>query len=259
MTCYELDPKRGLNALPFFLSIPQTELEDPTTPPAGPLTIAADIRFNPTSSALLVTVRSNGGKSGILYSWPVQYGEIIQKPANNSLPDIPFPFSINFLSSDSRFFLTNPHLDSAGAAIVELSPTGTVTNIQTITIPGQLASCWVAYDPSLKSVFVADALRPVITIVDTVSGEITGSTNFSTPTLGGVDSKVDRNYLYQLTAPVNTTTLDLEASPHVLVYNIADVGDKKTLTQKQSFDIFSAVGEFPGVFGLAVYPAAALT
>ncbi|KAK4494197.1 hypothetical protein PRZ48_014495 [Zasmidium cellare] len=256
VACFEVDQRRGLTPLPFFLDI----AEIAPSPPPGPLAIAADIRFNPSSTALFATVVGGGALSGDLYSWPIHFGKPSNKPVEITLEGITLPFSLNFLGSDSRLFVTNPHLNSDGAALLDIAPSGQVTRLQNTTIPGQVASCWASYAPAINNLFVIDAGRPVITIVDADSGSVTSQYNYTTPVpnTGGQDTKVDRNFLYILTIPVNSN-LELINSPQVLVYDVSPVQRGATPSEVQSFDIFQVAGSLPGAIGLAVYPTPRFT
>ncbi|KAF2164955.1 hypothetical protein M409DRAFT_56306 [Zasmidium cellare ATCC 36951] len=256
VACFALDQQHGLKPLPFFLDI----AEIVPSPPPGPLVIAADIRFNPSSTALFVTVTGGGALLGDVYSWPIHFGKFSNNPNNNTLEGITLPFSLNFLGSDSKLFLTNPHLNSDGAALLDIATSGEVAHVQNVTIPGQVASCWATYDPTIDSVFVIDAGRPVITIVDADSGKVTSQYNYTTSVsgTGGQDTKVDRNFLYVLTVPVDGD-LELVTPPQVLVYDVSPLQSGATPREVQSFDILQIVGKLPGATGLAIYPAARFT
>ncbi|KAL8945953.1 MAG: hypothetical protein Q9222_007582 [Ikaeria aurantiellina] len=232
-------------------TIPQTQNEDPTQPPAGPLVITADIVFNPSSTALLVTVRSNGKNPGLLYAFPVDKhtGAISQSSVVTPLPDFVFLFSMNFLSSDTRMLITNPHLGSPGAGVLKINYPSLKASVEKIiTIPDQEASCWVAYSAQYSPVlYVIDAAQPNITVVDPRNDEVTGQFDIpsGTPGNGGADTKIDRKWLYVIT--------DRPAAPKVEVYAVGRQGT--SLRSVQSFDIFSNVGQIPGWMGLAIWPS----
>ncbi|KAK4496180.1 hypothetical protein PRZ48_012160 [Zasmidium cellare] len=255
--CYNVDPFRGLTALPFYLDIPQTQNFDPTQGPPGTLSIVGDIRFNPSATHLYAVVRSNGGRPGLLYAWPVsRFGQhISQTPTNSTLPELPFAFSLNFLGSDSKLFITTPHGDSPGSAIIDLSSSGAVQKTTTVNIAGQEAACWASYDPSRNRVFVIDSSIPTITLVDANTEKATQQFNFSTPALGGLDNRIDRDMFYLLTDPFDPIAGKIIAPPQVLVYNISG---SQTPKQVQSYDILKVEGgngTWPGEMGLAIYPA----
>ena len=226
-----------------------------STPPAvGPLIITGDITFNPSSSAVFTTVASTTDGAGFLYAYPVFDRQISHTPVINTLKDITIPFSLNFLSSDSQLFVTNPHNGSPGAASLHISYDLTVANVEIITIPGQEASCWAANVPAFDTLFVMDAARPIISILDSKEIKVESQFGFTTPAFGAMDTKADRQYLYALTAPFSAE-FTLLASPQILVYDFISVQEGKTPKQIQSFDIFSTVGRIPDLMGLAIYPS----
>lgn len=252
VACFSVDSKKGLGNLGPLRSIPQPQGAAP--PPVGPLIITGDITFNPSSSALFTTVASVNGGPGSLYAYPVIDRQVGHTLVNNTLDDITVPFSLNFLGSDNKLFATNPHNGSPGAALLDISSSLRVAEEKIITIPGQVASCWVAEALEYDTLFLMDAVRPVITIVNSTDGAVKGQFGFDTPAFGAMDTKVDRNSLYTLTDPFGSN-LTLIASPQILVYDITPVIKGGIPKKIQSFDIFSEVGTIPDLMGLAIYPA----
>ncbi|KAL8706557.1 MAG: hypothetical protein Q9201_000430 [Fulgogasparrea decipioides] len=251
VACFGVSRKRGLILLGSIRTINQTENLDPTPPPAGPLVLTSDIVFNPSSTALFVTVRSNGLNPGLLYAFAVDRatGAVSQNPVVTSLTDLPLLFSINFLDSDRRMIVTNPHRASPGAAVLNIDYPSLKASVEKIiTIPGQKASCWVAYTPEYsKSAYVVDAGQPNITVVDPRTDEVKNVIGIETdsPGDGGFDTHIDRKWLYLLTKS--------PSAPKVEVFAIESGGTG--LLSVQSFDIFGAVGRIPGWMGLAIWPS----
>jgi len=245
VTCFSVDDKKGLTSLGPLRLIPQTENADPTTPPPGPLVLASDIVFNPSFTAVFIAVRSNGGKAGLVYAWPVVGGHVSTTPVVSSLPDLSIFFSFDFLGSDSRILATNPHLNSPGAAFLDVSSSFAVTEEKIITIPQQVASCWIALAPQFDSAFIIDAGAPNITIVSPETGAVKDIFHFNGT--GAQDSRVDRTWLYTMNVP--------PMNPHVLVFDIQGLREGRSPKQVQSFDLFSALGPFPGYLGLSIYPS----
>lgn len=231
--------------------IPQTQNADPTPPPVGPLVLVMDIVFNPSSTAVSITVRSNGAQPGLIYPWPVVDGQVSTTQVVSSFPDLPLMFSLNFLGSDERIIATNPHLNSPGAAYLDVSyPSLQITVERIVTIPDQMASCWVVLAPQYDDVIVIDALQPNITVVSPETGAVKQVFHFDAPPLGAADSKLDRRWLYLLT--------DSPTDPQVLVFDVSPLQDGASPPQVQSYDIFSALGLFaPGAeaMGLAIHPS----
>lgn len=252
VACFSVDSQSGLRNLGALRPIPQPQGAAP--PPVGPLTSTGDIKFNPSSSALFTTIASVDNGPGSLYAYPVIGHQVSHTIVNNTLNDLTIPFSLNFLGSDSKLFVTNPHNGSPGAALLGISSSLHVTKEEIITIPRQEASCWVAEALEYNTLFIIDVAKPNITIVNSINGAIKGQFGFDTPGFGAMDTKVDRNFLYAVTAPFGSN-FTLIASPQILVYNITPVLEGRTPKQIQSFDIFSEVGQIPDLMGLAIYPA----
>ncbi len=49
------------------------------SPPVGPPSTVSDIVFNPSSTALFVTVKGDGTNPGSVYAYPVAGGEVTEK------------------------------------------------------------------------------------------------------------------------------------------------------------------------------------
>lgn len=216
ITCFSASVK-GLTPLGALRLLPQTQLADPSPPPPGPLVLTADITFNPSSTALLVSFRSNGALPGSIYVFPVQNGEVGHTPVRSQLADIEGTFSLNFLAKgnskklgDERLIVTNAFVNHTGAALLEVAyPSLQVTQTTPIPLPGQQGTCWVAYDPRLsKSAYVMDAGQTQINVVDPATGELEKRISFTNggqpPFLGSgsFDTRIDREWLYVLTGIV---------------------------------------------------------
>ncbi|KAL9137106.1 MAG: hypothetical protein Q9175_001675 [Cornicularia normoerica] len=269
VTCYSVDRQKGLTALGGLRLIPQTQLLDTSPSLPGPLFIAQDITFNPSSTALFISVRSNGKNPGLIYAFPVventnqtyphphrQAEKVVSTTSVlSSFPNQPIMFSLNFLdNNDHHLLVTSPHLNNPGAAFLTVSyPSLAITLAKTITIPDQAAVCWAAYAPRFDAVFIIDSGLPNITVVNPETGDVEGvvrlgppNTNYNgTDMAGGLDSIVAGNYLYEL-------TLSDQIDPQVDVFKIGGPG---FLTLVQSFHIFEAIGRIPAWMGMAVWPA----
>lgn len=117
---------------------------------------------------------------------------------------------------------------------------------KTITVPGQIASCWAAYAAQFDAVYVIDAARPNVTTINPASGDARGQTSFSANKVvenGGSDSRVDRDWLYILS--------DDLVDPKVVVMK---VGTGQVPVTIQEFDTIEQVGKIPGWMGMAIYP-----
>jgi hypothetical protein len=254
VTCFSVDPVKGLSVSGPMRAIPQPGNASPP-PGTAPVPLSADITFNPSSTGLFVSLFNATDGPGYIYAYPTVDGQVSQTPVVSSLKDVSTPFSLNFLSSDSRLFVTNPHQALPGAAILDVSPSLQATEAKIVTVPQQVASCWAAYAPDYDAIFVIDAARATITTVNPALGQSVSQFNFTTPAFGSIDSLVDRDFLYTLTVPFNSALTVFVASPQVLVRDITPVKYGQNPKQIQSFDLFNAVGKFPDSFGLAIYPS----
>ena len=213
VTCFSASAK-GLTSLGPLRLLPQTQLADSTPPPPGPLVLTPDIAFNPSSTALFVTFRSNGALPGSIYAFPVQNGEVGRTPVRSQFSDIEGSFSLNFLAkgnskklSDERLIVTNAFVNLTGAALLEVAyPSLQVTQTTPIPLSGQQGTCWVAYDPCLsKSAYVMDAGQPQINVVDPGTGVLEKRVNFTNggqpvkTGSGAFDTRIDREWVYVLT------------------------------------------------------------
>ena len=251
VTCYSVDKHKGLTALGGLRPIPQTEDADPSPAPKGPLILGQDIVFNPSSTALFVSVRSNGALPGLLYAYPVINHQVSTHHVVSFLPTIPLIFSLNFLdSSDTHLLATAPSPGAPGAALLQVSyPSLQATLAKTITIPGpQIATCWAAYAPHHDAVYIFDAAKTDISILNPETGDVKGQIHFTDPDStsvnpGAKDSKVHGNYLY---------VLGQSATPKIYVFKI---GGPQLLAQVQVFDSFETLGAIPGWLGLAIWPS----
>lgn len=251
VTCFSVDPVRGLKNLG-----PQRDIPQPSNigaPPPGLL--IGDIVFNPSSTAVFISLANSTTGPGYLYAYRIINGQVSERPVVSSLKDASAAFSLNFLSSDSRLFITNPHNGAPGALVVNVSPLLEATEAKIVTIPGQSASCWTAYAPAYNRAFVMDAFVPNITAVDSTNGNTVSQWPFVSPAFGATDSLVDRNFLYVLTIPYSNDLSHYLASPQVLVYDITPITRRQNPRQIQSYDIFKATGSSFEVVGLNIWPS----
>lgn len=247
MTCYAVDEYKGLTQLGSLRSIPQPTDLGVLAP--GPLVITQDIVFNPSSTGLFVSVRSNGLAPGYVLAYPIVDGQVSTEGIKSLTPHLPDTFSLNFLGSDSRLLTTSP-IPTPGdieVAILDVAPSLSVTAQQALPIPGLLAACWAVYSPHAYSAYIIDALQPNITVIDSLTGNVRGTFRFSAPPMtGGLDSAIDNGHLYVLT---------LASSPKIEVFKLHEHDDDNLADHIQSFDIFSNVGILPFWMGMAIYPA----
>ena len=245
VTCYTVDENKGLTPVGPLRPIAQPT--DSASPPPGPLVITQDIVFNPSSTSLFVSVRSNGAAPGYVIAYPIEGGKVSTQGIISLTPGITGDFSLNFLSSDSTLLITNPIPGTDGAAYLNVAPSLQITVEKPIVIPGQIAACWVAYSPHAYSAYIIDGAQPNITVIDTPTGNIRGTIHYSAaPMTGGIDAAIDRGRLYMLTDA---------ASPKIEVFKLNEHDDADLADNIQSYDVFSNVGVLPFWMGMAIYPA----
>jgi hypothetical protein len=148
--------------------------------------LISDIVFNPSSTAVSITLRSNGAQPGLIYAWPIVAGQVSGTLVVSSFPDLALIFSLNFLGADDRIIVTNPHLNSPGAAYLDVSyPSLEITVEKIITIPDRMALCWVVKTPQYDDVIVIDALQPNITFISPETSGIKQVLHFDALLLSG--------------------------------------------------------------------------
>ncbi|TKA50333.1 hypothetical protein B0A55_13125 [Friedmanniomyces simplex] len=118
VACFNADPLNGLKNLGALRSLGNAIHE--TTPPSGPPGSAAEISFNPESSAVFVSLKGNAGaipkQPGFILAWPVEHGQIGDESVVSQIADIEMDFGFAFLPG-SRIFISDP---SYGVSILEV-------------------------------------------------------------------------------------------------------------------------------------------
>ena len=242
VSCFTADHAKGLTPIgplrPF-------RAYNQTTPPSGPPLTTSDIEFNPSSTAVFVTVKGDGmatpPKQGYIYAWPVQKGTVSMKPAISRPPGLLVDFSIDFLGCDTSALITDP---AFGASIVSITyPSLEVTEARHVSVSNQAAICWGAYSRRFNSAYLIDAGNPNITSLDPVSGSIKGAIRYDPQVMGGFDTAIDRTSMYVLGADSSVVVIDLAGSNH-----------GKEPVQKQHFSL-AAQGVAGHWQGMAIYPS----
>jgi hypothetical protein len=242
VTCFDLRDGGGLVRRGDSIPLPQIQQ---TTPPHGPDGTASDIVFNPSETALFVTIKSNSTTApGFIYALPVRTGgpvggsaAVVSRP-----PELNHDFSLTFLS-DSRAVISDT---TFGAAILRIAPDLTVTTEVKTVIPGQKAACWTLYAPEYDAIYVMDGTNPNVTVLDPSTGAIRYQLDGPADGLGAFDAAraVGGRYLYVLLGKAGIAVWDLEGSK-------GSAGKKPTLVQ--SLDLTS-LGSRQGWQGLVAYP-----
>ena len=204
VTCFNVDPTAGLSTTDKAPRSIKQGLNQ-TTPPSGPFSTASDIKFNPSSSALLVSTKGSPStkpiSSGYLFAWPVVSGKVGTTPVVNKLSALVLDFSLTFTGSDFDLFITDP---AVGGDFLSVSSQLDIAVQQTVNITYQKAACWSYYDPTSSTVFVTDAAQTNVTALSAIDGSIMSTINYSPSVGGGQDMIKLGNSLYIIssTGPV---------------------------------------------------------
>ncbi|KAH8679116.1 hypothetical protein BGZ60DRAFT_482828 [Tricladium varicosporioides] len=235
VACFSTDRAKGLVPIGTLRPIALSQ----TTPPIGPPGTVSDLVFNPSSSALVATIKGSPTSPGSIYVYPVLPSCLVSTTPTISKPlTLLLDFSLSFLGSDSKAIITDPVY---GAALVTISSTFSVSVTKKIVVPDQKATCWSLYSPRFDTVFLMDGGNTNVTIVNPSTGAIKGQAVQSAAGMGSLDAVMNGEYLYVLkTAPLISVSTDMGGEPREVL----------------SFDL-SALGSRQGWTGLAVYPSSA--
>ncbi|EFY95277.1 3-carboxymuconate cyclase [Metarhizium robertsii ARSEF 23] len=209
-----------------------------TTPPVGPPNSVSDIVFNPSQTALFVTIKGNGMGPGYVYAYQVANGRINPQPVISRPPGLLLDFSLTFLS-DSAGVVTDP---AYGASYISIARNLSVAVSNKITVPGQGATCWSVFAREFDTVYLSDGASPNITALDPVSGRTKFVITGDSRSTGSFDSAVDRSSLYVLQGSAAVAVFHLQGSKS---------GDR-TPSLSQYLDL-SSFGARSGWIGMAVY------
>ena len=179
VTCFAVDPVKGLRPLDKApRSISQGIKQ--TTPPVGPFSTASDISFNPSSSALIASVKGTAATKpvtpGYIFAWSVSGGKVSTDAVATSLPTVILDFSLSFLGNDFDLLVTDPAI---GAHILSVSSTLKISDSLPINVTYQKAICWSHFDPQSETVFLIDAASSNITVVSAVDGSVVNTIDFN--------------------------------------------------------------------------------
>ncbi|KAI6859201.1 hypothetical protein KC338_g7384 [Hortaea werneckii] len=229
VSCFDVDPWKGF--------APQGSLRplgydfNQTTPPTAPAGTASQVIFDPDSKALFAILKGYPGPPAIpgsVIAYKAEYGMVSEEPVRTQITDVIVDFGSVFLD-ESRLFMTDV---SFGAAILDVNyETLTLHEENHITIEGQKAICWSAFDPLFNTAYAPDAGQPVVYTVDATSGMLTGSIAADNRTQGLFDSAIGgRGYMYSLAASNGLKVLDLKAQKNMQYFDLSSVGERMPFT-----------------------------
>ncbi|KAJ8489507.1 hypothetical protein ONZ45_g13562 [Pleurotus djamor] len=205
VNCFQVDQKRGL------VSITGTNRSlglNQTTPETGPEGAVSHILFAETNDALIVSVKGTPPTPGGFTVFPFQSdGTLAQAPVQvASAEGGLLPFGMAFLPGKEVILATD-----AGVGFQIIDRAG--QRKSTVTIDGQLATCWTAFSKSTGNFYLTDVQTATITEVnvdDNLQGSIVkqyplgkgrGTVEDDIASIGG------RDFLYVLAA--NVTSIDV--------------------------------------------------
>ena len=246
VACFSVDQSLGLQ--PQGPLRPLSKLNN-TTPPFGPPGSSSQIQFNPSSSAVFVTIKGAPppADSGYIYAFPVDRGgNVGTTPVVSHPPQSVLEFSINFLGDDSSALVTDPGF---GASIMTIASDFTVTEKDHIVIPREVATCWGAYYPRYQSAYVIDGAQPNITVVDSLSGTIKGAIQFEADAIGGFDTIIHKKFMYLLTGDSSVLVIDLSEG-------LGSVIQKYSLAQEGPAGEWQGMAAWPNPRGEAPWESA---
>jgi hypothetical protein len=191
VTCFSTDHAKGLTPEGGVRSIAIGQ----TTPPVGPPGTASDIVFNPSETALFMSIKGAPSTPGTIYVYPVVDGYVSMTPVVSKPATLLVDFSLNFLGADSKAVITDP---AYGASLVDISSTYHVTVSKQIVVAGENAICPATYSDRFNSIALLDGGSSNVTLIDPRSGAITGVAVLDAAGRGALDAKLDRNFMYIL-------------------------------------------------------------
>lgn len=243
--CGPLEPRGSFMELPMI---------NQTSPPTISGTTVSDIVFNPSGTALFVSIKGAGMSMGYLYAYPVKKDKLeaavekaeleaaVEKPeleaAVESRPEgLRRAFSLSFLS-DEAAVITDP---TYGASLLSIDSTFSVSIAKNVTIPGQRATCWSVYSAEFKSVYVFDGMSPNVTSLEP-TGDIKAVIQGEPRGMGSFDAAVDRSWLYVL-----------QGSPAIAVFDLKASEPKEAMSGVAQYLDLASLGKRSSWIGMAVY------
>ncbi|RCI13347.1 hypothetical protein L249_0797 [Ophiocordyceps polyrhachis-furcata BCC 54312] len=202
--CFSVPERGPLEHMGGFMPLPVNQ----TSPPVGPINTVSDIVFNPSETALYVSIKGDGKGLGYLYAYRVVNGKVDPTPVISRPPGLMVDFSLTFFSDDAAVMTDAAY----GASYLALGKDLSATVSKKIEIPGQNATCWSVYSPAFNAVYVTDVKSPNITTLDPTSGEIKFVSPGDKKAMGSVDAIADRSWLYVLQAIPAIARFDLRGS-----------------------------------------------
>ncbi|KAH7310570.1 hypothetical protein B0I35DRAFT_452990 [Stachybotrys elegans] len=201
--CFRVSDCSSLQAVGGFKPLP---VLNQTTPLLGPANTVSQVLFNPSETALFVTIKGDGTNDGFIFAYPVVDGQVQETPVQSRPAGVPVTFGFNFVT-DSLAVVATP---AYGAAFVDIGADFTATVSTQVRVPGQRAVCWTAFAEATQSTYLLDAGVAALTTVDPQTRAI-ARTVPGIPTANGYfDGVVGGTKLYALQASSGITIFDIQ-------------------------------------------------
>lgn len=196
--CGPLLPVGGLKPLPVNQTMSMSLM--------GPANTVSDIRFNPSETALFVTIKGDGMSDGFIYAYPVMDGTVQEMAVMSRPAGLPVPFGFSFVS-DSLAVVSTP---AYGAAFVNIAKDLTATVSTQVQVPGQAAICWTAFSEATGSTYLFDGGVTSLTTVDAETQAIARTIPGFEAANGYLDAAIGGTKLYALQGSSGITIFDIE-------------------------------------------------
>jgi hypothetical protein len=195
--CGRVDPLGNFKPLPVM---------NQTVPPLGPANTVSDILFNPSETALFVTIKGNGMDDGYVFAYKVWDGNVSEEPVKSRPMGLPVAFSMSFIS-DSSAVITTP---GYGAAFVFVADDLSVTLDTMATVDDQVATCWSVFSKEFASVYLLDGGVADIATLDPESKAIGSIIPGYQDGMGNLDGIIGGSMLYVLQGTPSISIFDLK-------------------------------------------------
>jgi hypothetical protein len=210
-----------------------------TNPPVGPINTVSDIQFNPSQTALFVSVKGDTMEiGGSIFAYPIVDGKIVEQPVVSQGDDLVVSFGFSF-TGECEAILTDA---AYGASLVNIADDLTVSVTKKVAVANQGATCWSVYSERFNAAYILDSLVPSITTLDPTSGAEKFLIPIEDKNLGAFDAALDDTSLYVLQGSAAVAVIDLAGTK----------SGEKIPVVKQEFDM-TDVGPRAGLIGLAVF------
>ncbi|KAI1760796.1 hypothetical protein GGR53DRAFT_525712 [Hypoxylon sp. FL1150] len=217
--CYDVT-SAGLQPSGEPMALPLNQ----TTPPVGPPSTVSDIVFNPSQSALFVTIKGDANAPGYIYAYPVSHGKVLPTPRVSRPAALSLNFGLSFLGSDSRAIIADPGF---GGAFLDFDCHMNAVVSKVVNVTSNVANCWTQYSADLHTAYLLDAATTDITVLDAASMEVKSTIAGLAATTGKFDAAIGDDYLYTLDATDSISVYSLKKSTTVQTFNLTGFGDRQ--------------------------------